>query len=402
MIKVGKSSLAKNFMIKSIIIVVFILMLIPALAGCDMLEEDEEIEHVYLTVELENPYAVEILNPAPGRYKYEEGAVVDIELVENEGWNFLGWQGEDGDEVAARDKDAGKYSLVVSEDRAIEAELELKEFLGLKIDFDGVGAVDFAEHAGPGGEVTDVPHNIEYIMLEFNNRLHENVVEDLVVEMINDEANDGNDKENEEENDEENEEQLIDSDNIAVEENYLIITIRDWRDRWFFGDEEDYLEFGKEYSLLIDNSDEYIFDADSLKRIEPEKIEIDFVIEQPYPESPADVNAEILNDRIEVRWLRSEKNAEVDMEEYAENYRVYRSSNQEDLEGVRDSEEIDKDQVEVFDLNVEEDLEGEKVLRYEDSEVELEEEDYYYRVSAYNEIKGEIYESLLSELVGEE
>gem|GEM_PF-5785127 len=387
----------KRLLYKKAIIVVLLLLLVPALASCDfMREEEEELEYVYLNIAQESSYGVETLEPEPGRYRYEEGAVVDIEFAEAEGWNFLGWQGDDGEDVAEENGD--EYRIEMDDDKSIRADLEIEEFKGLEIDFDRIDPVDFADYAEPNEEVTDVPHNVEYISLEFNNRLHEDVVEDLEVEMKNDNSNDNDNNDNDDDEDD----HIIDIDNIAVEENHLVITIMDWRDRWFYvdEDEDEYLEFGEEYSLTIEKSDEYIYDADSLKRIEPEKIEIDFVIEQPYPERPADVNVEVLNGEVEVRWLRSEKNAKVDVNEYAEYYRIYKSTEMDKLEGITDGDEIDENGVEIIDLHLDdEELQGEKVLRFEDDDVNLDEEEYYYRVSAYNEINDEIYESVLSEMV---
>jgi len=389
--------LKKRLLYKKAIIVVLLLLLVPALASCDfMREEEEELEYVYLNIAQESSYGVETLEPEPGRYRYEEGAVVDIEFAEAEGWNFLGWQGDDGEDVAEENGD--EYRIEMDDDKSIRADLEIEEFKGLEIDFDRIDPVDFADYAEPNEEVTDVPHNVEYISLEFNNRLHEDVVEDLEVEMKNDNSNDNDNNDNDDDEDD----HIIDIDNIAVEENHLVITIMDWRDRWFYvdEDEDEYLEFGEEYSLTIEKSDEYIYDADSLKRIEPEKIEIDFVIEQPYPERPADVNVEVLNGEVEVRWLRSEKNAKVDVNEYAEYYRIYKSTEMDKLEGITDGDEIDENGVEIIDLHLDdEELQGEKVLRFEDDDVNLDEEEYYYRVSAYNEINDEIYESVLSEMV---
>ena len=374
---------------KKIAVAFLLLLLIPVFSACDIFQEEEEEERFYLDIALDNPYGVETFKPGPGRYIYDEDAVAELEFAEAEGWNFLGWQGDDGDEVA--EEDDGEYSLVMNEDKSIKAALNLKEFKPLDIDFDGIDTLSYADRE----DIEGVPHNISYVRLKFNNALNENNEIEAVIRPENDEE-ENNEEENEEEENNNNEEEAIEPDEIEVQDNIITVSLTDWRDRFFVDEEEDeHLEFAQEYEMVVDEatSGDNIFDVEN--REIDEEIKASFVVEEPYPGSPDDVNLKVENDTIELSWHRSRKNAKIDIDEFVEDYEIYKSEERDDL---IDADEIDEDEVEIIEFNIE-DPQDKKVLRYEDEDVDLAEEDYFYRIKAINELGNE---SRLSELAGTE
>ncbi|MFW6301865.1 MAG: hypothetical protein ACOC1W_04990, partial [Bacillota bacterium] len=80
-------------------VIIFILILLPVLSGCDELQENADIEYNYLNLSVDNKYGVETIEPDlgrrdRGRYRYEDGSIVEIDFEVADGYEFLGWQGK--------------------------------------------------------------------------------------------------------------------------------------------------------------------------------------------------------------------------------------------------------------------------------------------------------------------
>ncbi|MFW5790994.1 MAG: hypothetical protein ACOCWE_07075, partial [Bacillota bacterium] len=75
-------------------VIIFILILLPVLSGCDELQENTDIEYNYLNLSADNEYGVETIEPDLGRYRYEDGSIVEIDFEVADGYEFLGWQGK--------------------------------------------------------------------------------------------------------------------------------------------------------------------------------------------------------------------------------------------------------------------------------------------------------------------
>jgi len=376
------SSIIKT--IRKILLLLLLLFMLPGLIGCEF-QYGEEVDYVYLDIDVENSYGVAEIEPGIGRFRYEKDSLAELKFSAASGYDFVGWQGEDGDKVSEGNEE-GEYTLKLDNKMQIKAALDMLEFKPLEIDIDGVDAVSFDDRK----DITDVPHNISNIQLEFNNALNDNNEIEAEIIPANNESNDENDLE------------TIEPEEIEVQNNEIIVSLTGWRDRFFADEEEDeHLEFGQEYKLTIDEATtgDNIFDVDN-REIEDE-IDLSFVVKEPYPAAPEDVSIRVEDDNlIELSWHRSRENAEIDIDEYVEIYRIYKSKDRDEL---LETEEIDEDEVEVIevsigDLNVD-DPQDKKVLRYEDEAVDLLEDDYFYRIKAVNDLGNE---SRLSELVGTE
>ena len=349
---------------KKLTILLLILITTFTISACELGEEEEE--RFYLDLNVDNHYGIETLEPGVGRYIYDEDSVVDIELEPAAGYEFLGWQGEDGEDVA--DVNDTEFSITMDEDKSIKAGLELVEFKPNWINFDRLDEIAYDERA----EIENVPHNLQYVEFEFNNAVSE--ANDLEVEIANDSGNNDEDEE------------IIETDNITIADNEIIIDLVDWRGRFFVDeDEEDHLEFAEEYEMTVENTTEdRIFDVNN-EEIPQEKLDIDFVVEEPYPAIPTNVNLKAEDDYVELSWHRSRANAKIDVDEYVENYVIYKNIDDDDFEDQEELEEIE------FAAD-----ENKQVLRFEDEDVNLDENTYYYRVKAVNEYDNE---SKMSETV---
>lgn len=359
---------------KMIGLLLALFIILPVVVGCEVFKEEKtQSKPVYLNLGISNPYGIKTLEPGRGRFIYDKEAVADIELETAEGYNFLGWEGEDGTKVTKETE--SKYILQMNKDREINASLELKDFKPLQIDYKGIDPVSYSQTDG----LTNVPHNLENVSIKFNNKLHkDNELEATIV--------DNNQNED-----------AVDSDQIEIKDNFIQIALSDWRDRFYSDEEEDnYLEFGKEYILNVyeASTGTNIFD---IKNNEIDKeIAVDFVVEEPYPAVPGNFTLEIEQGTVKLSWIRSKTNAKIDIEEYVKDYVIYKSKNKEEL---KDEDEIDENKIEVININITDDLgidTDTKILRYEDN-VNLDQNQYYYRIKAVNDYNNE---SRLSEIVG--
>ena len=217
---------------KKLGLVLILAVILTAVVGCDNIQDTEKGERVYLNLGATNTYGVETLNPGEGRFIYDKNAVAEIEFASAEGYNFLGWEGEDKE--ALTEESDGHYKLKMNEDREIKANLELVDFKPLEVNFSGIDPVKYSEL----GQVTNVPHNLEDVSIKFNNELHTD--NELVVRIVENENN--------------NEDQ-VDSSQIEIADNKINITVADWIDRFYSDDSNDsYLKFGKEYTLHVETN----------------------------------------------------------------------------------------------------------------------------------------------------
>ncbi|MFN2362956.1 MAG: hypothetical protein ABR596_01570 [Halarsenatibacteraceae bacterium] len=342
--------------IKKFGILIIIITLLPVLSSCDSLQEDTELEYSYLSISADNEYGVQKVVPDLGRYRYEEGTIVDIEFDKVEGYDFLGWQGKDGEEVVAEN---GNYIIQMNDNKKIIAALELKEFKPLAIDFSGIEPIAY-ENAE---EITGVLHNLEEVKISFNNALYSD--NELEIRIENTNNGDSNN---------------IDSNNIEINENSIIISLLDWRDGFFIDEEEEgNLKFAEEYQLIVETP----YDHDN-REYEDEELVVNFEVEEPYPEVPENVRFD--DDKAELSWRRSKENAKIDLnkEEYVNKYIVYKFVGESNFEKENAAEEIE------VDVNNPAD---EKVIR---QKVEFQEDNIYYRVIAINNYENK---SGLSEVV---
>ncbi len=354
---------------KKIVLLLFFFLIILTLIGCEMLQEEEKEKRVYLNIDVDNPYSVEKLQPGQGRYIYDKDAVAKIEFEHAEGYEFVEWQGEDGQKVVK--KDSNNYNLLMSRDRKVKLGLELLEFKLTKLKFDGLDNIeeDFIE---------GIPHNLEYVVFQFNNTVHQE--NEIIVEIEN--VDDGKIKQ-------------VESDNISIEDNKIIIDLVDWRDNFYVDEEkENHLEFAQKYEMRVQNStNDNIFDINT-EEIGKKAININFIVEEPYPETPGDINQDVENGVVKLSWLHSKTNAKIDNEEYVEDYIIYKNVNDDNFE--------DEDELEIININIKEDLsvdspQNKKILRYKDEDIDLENNNYYYCIKAKNEYDNE---SRISEIVG--
>ena len=151
----------------------------------------------------------------------------------------------------------------MNEDKEIKAELKLVDFKPLEIDFDGIDPFNYPSSK----KVTNVPHNLGNVTIKFNNKLNQENELEIKIEG-------------------EKETDNIESEQIEITDNLINISLTDWRDRFYSDNEEDnYLEFGKEYTLNVGtNNNNNIFDINN-KEIDS-NIEVVFQVEEPYPAKP--------------------------------------------------------------------------------------------------------------------
>lgn len=348
--------------IKKISVVVIVVVFLVVLSSCDFMQDDVNIEQSYLNISADNEYGVETLEPDLGRYRYEDGAIVDIDFAEAEGYEFLGWQGSDGDDVVKTD--SGQYQIEIDGDMSINADLELTDFMILVVDFSGLEAIDYNEIS----DIDGVPHDLDSVELKFNNELHPD--NELIARIKDSKADSDGDN----------------LEDIEIDDDKIIINLVDWRDRFYLDeDDENYLEFGEEYELTVGtNYSDNIIDSNN-KEIDEEEIVLNFIVEEPYPEIPDSVRLDNENGSYELSWHRSKENASIDVNEFVKEYIVYK------FVGDSDFKEEDADKEIIVDVTNPDDK---KVIREGDLEAA---ENIYYRVKAINSYGNE---SGLSETVG--
>ncbi|MGM0421067.1 MAG: hypothetical protein ACQEQG_08695, partial [Bacillota bacterium] len=253
-----------------------------------------------------------------------------------------GWSGEDVDRISGTD---GSYSLEMSGDSQLEIEVELLEFKLLSLQFDDVLEADYED-----GDVIDVPYNLDELTLEFNNEVNE---ANEVAAEIKAADEDG---------------EVIEPNDIEIEDNYIHLSFGE-----IYEDisEQENLDFGEKYTLQVaEKSDDHIFDVRN-REIEGDVQQV-FLVEEPIPDVPQNVVLEKRDGEIEISWLRSSTNTKVDNDEYVQEYRIYRYTDEGQFDPENPGDHYDVKEVENT---------GKKIISYFD---ELTETDYIYRISAYN------------------
>lgn len=366
--------MSSNFYKKTVLILLLI-FISTTMVACDLTKEEEKAEQVYLNLDVSNTYGVEKLEPGKGRFIYDKGAIAEIEFGYLDSYKFIGWEGKDGKEVTKKEND--KYIIQMNEDQEIKANLELKNFKPLQVDFSDLDPISYSTT----NDITNVPHNLESVSIKFNNKLHTDNELEISIALKDDST----------------EVDEIESDRVSIEDNYINISLSDWRDRFYSDEEEDnYLEFGKTYTLNVGtNNNNNIFDV---KNREIDKnIAIDFKVEEPYPEVPGNFTLIIKDGFVEISWLRSKTNAKIEKDEYVKKYILYRSKNRDNIE---DEDNINKENAKKIKINFDNPninyTKEDKIIRYEDKEINVSENKYYYRIKAVNSYDND---SKLSEII---
>lgn len=356
--------------LKNRIYISIVVMLILLLTGCESLtgfnDEVQKDESVFLTIELDKPYSVEKLFPGRGNFRYDSGTIAEIKLITNPGYEFLGWAGVDGgDVVKVSDQN---YKLTMLENKRIRTNFLYNNFLLLKIEFDNLIKLMHDDI----NDIIEIPHIIEEIALNFNNKIS---LENDISALIKDpEKSTG-------------EPLLIEDLKIEFLDNKLVIHLEPWLEdfiKLYFEENENNeeneinIEFEKEYILDIkSNFANNIFDSGN-KEYNEEIISLSFQIEEPRPKNPEIIGLSKDNGDVEISWHRTESVTKFAVEDYVEEYIIQRSRNNKDFEDN------------IIEISVAVDLFDEserpvKIHRYIDSEINLNNNIYYYRVIAVNQ-----------------
>ncbi len=345
-----------------------LLFLLIALSSCDSIEQlntrgESSHDAAFLTLEIDRLYGVKEIKPGAGRYRYEPEAIAEIKLIANPGYEVIGWAGIDGgDVIKVSDQN---YKLTMSDNKRIRTNLRYNEFLLLDVKFNDIKTVEFNKL----NNIIEIPHTIENINFRFNNKVSEE--NDLTIWI--------------EAPDSEEENSVIRDFNFSISDNQIIIDIQPWFENfielYFEGnDEENEInnEFEKEYILNIEsNFANNIFDS-SNKEYNEEIISLSFQIEEPNPKTPEIIGLSKDNGDVEISWHRTESVTKFAVEDYVEEYIIQRSRNNQDFEDN------------ITEISVAVDLFDEserpvKIHRYIDSEINLNNNIYYYRVIAVNQ-----------------
>lgn len=291
--------------LKKIIIVAVAVLFLLVLSGCDNLKDDVDTNYSYLSISANNEYGVETIDPKLSRYRYEEGTIVDINLVVAEGFDFLGWQGSNGDDIVRTG--SGQYQIMIIGDKSIEAAFELDEFMFLSLKLGNKDPINKDELVG--SESHRIDHDTNEITLRFNNDLGTSA--DALKIYFESQADEDNE-------DEDTNEGLIDSRNISIEDNIITIEISD-----SFYEQE--LGFGEEYLIKGDRTDGSIRVSDiEGKSTRIESFEV--ATETVQPESPFLSIEKISESEIELFWTPSKDNKVGYGDTYVSRYNIYRST----------------------------------------------------------------------------
>ncbi|MFW5987982.1 MAG: hypothetical protein ACOCQA_00925, partial [bacterium] len=341
-----------NLISKKIIIIFLLLTTTFLLSACDTVLEgnnDADRDLVYLSINSNYPYGIKNLKPGSGRYAYDEGVIAEIDFSPEVGLKFIQWAGTDGDQV--KEEANGKYIIKMNNHKNISIILKLIEFMPRYIIFDDNIEVEYRD------QIVNIPHNLEVLRLRFNNKVNEANDLTALIELIS----------------EAGEIRELAPLNILIEDNDIIL---DWSKRVFYESRNaDYFEFGKEYRLIIkQNSNDKIFDS-SLNEVK-EEIEIDFIVEEPFPEIPQNIVLKReSNDKLEISWLGSRTNDVIEIDEYVSKYKIYKYINKNEFT----KENVD----EIILVEVNEPNEN-RIIRQVDSNVDLLQNKYSYRIQAVN------------------
>ena len=311
---------------------VLIILLSLGLSACSDDELSNDSNRVYLEIEQSNPYGVTI-TPGRGYFVYDKGTIANVELEVVTGYNFKGWQGPNGFEVVAVGSSNSQWKLNMDGDKSIRAELELENFV--------------LDTTSPINGADDVPYNLNKIVLTFNNKLgiaptYPQIKFFKVID---------------------SEDSLIDNSDFEIKDNQLVINLV-----------RAFLEFGEEYELEITNR---ILDEEGRAFVVPN---LKFKIETVDPETPfIGIDQVDVTNQLEIFWQRAKDNLKGLGDDYAVEYRIYRSSNDQEFSDepyeIISLAEGDF-QLDDLEISFREDING---------NLDLSTNIYYYKVRAVNE-----------------
>ena len=330
---------------KKLGIIIFLLILLPVLSSCEGLENSADLEYNYLNISADSQYGFETIEPDLGRYRYENGSIVEIDFQVAEGYSFLGWQGNDGDKVV--ESNSGQYRIKLDGDKSIEAALELNEYMFLNVRFGNEDPINKDEL---GNETHRISSDTNQIRFKFNNDIG---TSEEAINIYFDNLS--------EDNQENGDDGLIASDNISIEDNLITVEISNS----FF---EENLGFGERYLVKGDRSDDSIRVSDiegNSTRIEAFEVATETV----QPESPFLSREKVSESEVELFWAPSLDNSVGYGDTYVSKYNIYRSNDKENFSN------------EVYDVKEVSNPEEVSEIVYNDDNLNND-EIYYYRVTA--------------------
>lgn len=339
-----------NKIVKKLSLLFILVFLLFLLSGCDNSVTDQvnPAEINYLTINLDNKYAAKNLKPGRGRFAYQKQDIAEIEFETELGYKFEGWSGPDARDIPL-EPEANKYYIRMNKERKIIADFSLEEFLVKTVKFDNYNQIIYSE----AKEFDNIPADFSEVVIAFNNQLNANNQIVATVEADGQKINN------------------LAPNDIKVENNFLKLF-------WDQSDEvNNYFESGKTYELIVnESSGNNIFDSD-LNEIKSE-LKLTLNIKAAVPEKPKNPKLTVKTNTIEISWLRSSSNTNLESEEYVFKYELYQS--------------IDKDNFENDDIPIKlievDNPEDQKIIRTEikiDSNMNLEKNNYIYKIKAVNE-----------------
>lgn len=260
-------------------ILVILLFLVISLTACSVLNEEEMLQkdnYNYLTIEIDNEYGGEIIEPIGiGSYAYSPDTVVTIKISTTEGYSFAGWSGESKEDVK---KDNDKWKIVVNEDKNIIAEFDLDEFKIIKTD------PSFYNK----GEL--IPFTTEKIKIYFNNKIGRedtsfiSIIKESSTEEIDFRTN-------------------IQDNVIEIELNANLI-------------------FEEKYKIEFEGG---IWDKEGNMHTETKKLTFEVEKDSYPPNTPGVPGLEISNDEVKLVWDKVYDSPQTSEDDYANSYKIYRS-----------------------------------------------------------------------------
>ena len=321
-------------------ILIVILIIIVGLTGCDIFPTEQEVQekdYVFLNLEKSNQYGGEFINPeGAGDYAYSPGAVVEIETQITDGYIFNGWQGAGSADVVMEKKDEDKttWKIEMNEDKSIEAVYKLEQFKKLS--------------SKPAAGTKDVSYKTDKIKITFNNEL--GITKSSIIKIDYDNSTD-----------EDFRDDLVGD--IIIEENYIEIDLRD------------YLKLNETYTVEFTGS---VWDEDN--NLLEESPDFSFTSEPDSfnPDKPTSIGIKTAEDKVELVWEKCLDNPREVLNKYAIKYYIYRSTDNEEFSKI--AEVVDPDPT------IDDNNESEVVqINHIDEDVNLQENVYYYKISAVDE-----------------
>lgn len=365
-----------------IIFILFISLLI--FTACDNTEESIIKEQKYLSLALNNDYSVKSLTPGQGRYSYDQNSVAEISFELNEGYEFDSLEGEGNFKPTPTNKEY-TYQLKMNQDRQLTLKTILNQFKLLNI-----GLSDNKEDYASGMKIENLPYNLEEMRLVFNNKVNQDNELEFEITDPNSDSDGAIFSSGDYSND-----------IFTIEENRILLN---WEN--FNPVETEELSFGSEYQLIVSEEgfedNNYIFDS-NLNELNSD-VKLNFIIEEAKPEKVENLVLKTEDQKLELSWLRSEVNKDYQNESYVSQYRIYEFKNQSeftkenaDNKFIMDLDEPNKDDRIEFEAN--QDKKIKRVIIHSKDEfnnLDLENNTYHYRVTAFNSAGNE---SELSEVV---